>query len=672
MKRKDKITKGRKDKRAGGSLLSVAALLLLFILFSCNNPEENNCVKLPTVESFEALTTGPYTAVVSFSVSSDGDCTLKQVGVCWSTSANPTISLDTKIIIENPVGNSFDVDLTDLQLNTKYYTRAFVTNDRGMSYSNQIQLVTEGLQPPVVGTLVVKERSISNFGAVLQFSIESLGNQPVTSAGVCWSRTPNPIIGQSSFKEITETPGIGLLELEITEFEDNTTYYARAYVQSDAGIGYSEQITFKTLLVDYTVNFNTVITENFAGIGTQYNGQLHLKCSYDDYGITQANLPDLEAKVKKLGSQYVRIFFSSRCWNGDGDHSADEYRTSFYKVVELANATVKVINITYWHDSSPADMPKFAEELYEMIVTRGFTNVKQVTIQNEVNSTSITMDNYQLIYRRLDQELIKLGIRDRIDFVSGDLIDTNRPAWFEYIGKNMSDISQGYSAHCYWNWNDAARPENMQKEIVNCVNDMGANKKPVYLTEFGVRAVSGGNPGLYQGVYPMTETTINARLHLMFIIRGMNRGIAGFVKWDCFRAKYTHTGDQYYCCIGNGTDGYPLLPVYHALRLFTLTSESGWKVVSVSKEVSASRLVTAVKSPDDAQHTIYALNNATAASNMSISGLPPNKTYHVIAWNKTKDILTIEQDLTVAENGVLTAPVSAESMIAITTLQVNL
>lgn len=93
--------------------------------------------------------------------------------------------------------------------------------------------------------------SIINTSNLSSTSIELLGEIIddsgiiVNDHGFCWSTSPNPTILDSH----TEN-GIGngnFLNL-ITELEHSTTYYARAYATNAIGIGYSNEISFTTIL----------------------------------------------------------------------------------------------------------------------------------------------------------------------------------------------------------------------------------------------------------------------------------------------------------------------------------------------------------------------------------------------------------------------------------------
>jgi hypothetical protein len=210
--------------------------------------------------------------------------------------------------------------------------------------------------------------------------------------------------------------------------------------------------------VEFTINQSKTVSTDFAGFGTQYNQNVYSAFSATD-GITTGNIGQLEAKVKALHSQYVRIFFDSKAWPTDPDYSATtaDFMESFAKTVKLAqDAGATTINITYWHTATAARMSAFADVLKGLIAGQGLTAVKEVTIQNEVNSTKMTMDDYKACYASLDTALVARGIRGQVKFVGGDLVQTNQQSWFTYMASNMSDLLAGYSSHIYWDDNDAA------------------------------------------------------------------------------------------------------------------------------------------------------------------------------------------------------------------------
>ena len=85
---------------------------------------------LPAVTTSEISDVRGNSARAGGIVTSNNERTVIALGLCWSTSPNPTTSCNTT--------DSFDEAMTGLLPNTVYYLRAFATNAVGTGYGNQI------------------------------------------------------------------------------------------------------------------------------------------------------------------------------------------------------------------------------------------------------------------------------------------------------------------------------------------------------------------------------------------------------------------------------------------------------------------------------------------------------------------------------------------------------
>ena len=71
-----------------------------------------------------------------------GQFPLTEHGIVWGSSINPTTgSYLGKVSISGGTEGVFDADMTSLTINATYYVRAYVINDAGTSYGNEIQYV---------------------------------------------------------------------------------------------------------------------------------------------------------------------------------------------------------------------------------------------------------------------------------------------------------------------------------------------------------------------------------------------------------------------------------------------------------------------------------------------------------------------------------------------------
>jgi len=95
---------------------------------------------VPSVTT-SSVTPGTTTANGGGNVTSDGGAPVTARGICWSTSANPTLS--NSFTVDGNGTGSFNSSMTGLLPNaTTYYVRAYATNAYGTVYGNQITFQT--------------------------------------------------------------------------------------------------------------------------------------------------------------------------------------------------------------------------------------------------------------------------------------------------------------------------------------------------------------------------------------------------------------------------------------------------------------------------------------------------------------------------------------------------
>lgn len=104
---------------------------------------QDNITASAVIPTLSTTTVGNITATSASSggnISSDGGATVTARGVCWSTSANPTIA-DSKTTDGSGTG-SFTSNLTGLITGTLYYVRSYATNSAGTAYGNEVSFTT--------------------------------------------------------------------------------------------------------------------------------------------------------------------------------------------------------------------------------------------------------------------------------------------------------------------------------------------------------------------------------------------------------------------------------------------------------------------------------------------------------------------------------------------------
>jgi uncharacterized protein (TIGR02145 family) len=201
-------------------------------------------VEFTTTGTAPTVTTGFFSnitttsATVAGNVTSQGSSAVTSRGVCYATSQNPTTA-NTCVASGSGTG-SFSANLTGLTIATRYYARAYATNNAGTSYGGQVEFTTSGLAPTVTTGFV---SNITTTGATVAGNVTSQGSFSVTARGICYATTQNPTTANTC---IASGAGTGSFSANLTELSSATRYYARAYASNSAGISYGSQIEFTT------------------------------------------------------------------------------------------------------------------------------------------------------------------------------------------------------------------------------------------------------------------------------------------------------------------------------------------------------------------------------------------------------------------------------------------
>jgi hypothetical protein len=467
-----------------------------------------------------------------------------------------------------------------------------------------------------------------------------------------------------------------------------------------------------TQVTDAAVNPRTVLMSGFTGFGGQMNMHLYTALNDPSRGFTgnepPKELPDVEAKVEALKPGLVRIFLSPNNYIPEYQNRMD----SFVKTVGLAHRAGAIVNITWWFlERAPGDDPvqqqalmekdmrEFADTLSDLVVNRGYTSVRQITLQNEVNTTWITPELYEQYYRRLDAYLRQAGLREHIAFVGGDLVHNNQEIWFSYLADHMGDVLDGWSVHIYWNYYQTYYMQQRLSDISAIYQSIDpAKRKPISITEYGVRGYktlngepimdvnpyrNGALTNTAAGYYidpdgtmtPITQTVISAFQHAWFALQAVNTGFSGLAKWDLYRAQYDfsyqdHSTIGYLFDPEPGQERWPLRPVYYVVWLMANATGPGWRALGVDRAAGGpeANLITAFAGPSGEQ-TLFALSTDSASASFSIGNLPRRTEFDVRVWNGAGDgAIASAGRVSSTESGVLAVDAPAQSMVCLTTV----
>ena len=225
-------------------------------------------IAIPVLTTSQVSSISPTTAVSGGNITSDNGASVISRGVCWNTSAAPTVS-NTKTS-EPASSGVFTSNIKQLVANTLYYVRAYATNSAGTGYGNELSFTTSQIAIPVISTTAIT--SITQTTAVSGGNISTDNGGSVTARGVCWSTVLNPTLSDSKSSDGT---GSGVFTSSITGLTLGTSYFVRAYATNSAGTRYGNNVSFKTSpLIILLPTITTNDAESITNISTVSGGNI--------------------------------------------------------------------------------------------------------------------------------------------------------------------------------------------------------------------------------------------------------------------------------------------------------------------------------------------------------------------------------------------------------------
>ncbi len=195
---------------------------------------------VPTIVTTQPTNVAYNSATVGGNVTNDGGAEVTERGMVYGTSQNPTTE-DGKVASGSGLGE-FTCDLTALQDGVTYYARAYAINAKGMVYGEEVSFTTKQQFSPTIAT--VEPINVTATSATVGGNVTSDGGAEVTERGIAYATTQNPTTADS---KVTSGSGLGQFTCNLTDLQDGTTYYARAYAINAKGTAYGEVVSLTTL-----------------------------------------------------------------------------------------------------------------------------------------------------------------------------------------------------------------------------------------------------------------------------------------------------------------------------------------------------------------------------------------------------------------------------------------
>ena len=208
---------------------------------------------LPTVTTSEVTDINRTSATVGGEITNDGNADVTERGIVYSTNQKPTI--DNNIVTSGKGSGAFTCNIIGLNTNTTYYVRAYAVNSKGLAYGEEKSFTTTDIGVPTVTTS--SATNISYTSATVGGNVIDDGGANVIERGVVYSTTSNPTISNS---KVSSGIGKDAFTCNLNDLQDGTTYYVRAYAVNSKGIAYSEEESFTTKKIAFSVSSSKQVT----------------------------------------------------------------------------------------------------------------------------------------------------------------------------------------------------------------------------------------------------------------------------------------------------------------------------------------------------------------------------------------------------------------------------
>ncbi|MDB3866116.1 hypothetical protein N9300_01410 [bacterium] len=240
-------------------------LFLAILIIACSDDEGNPCVYNPTLVTDAATnvteTTATLNGVINIVSENCEDPTNTEQGFVYATTIQPTTA-NNKV---NVNGTGISTTLENLEPNTTYYTRTFLTNVFGEFYGNEVSFITGVEQLCEYNLITLEATDITGSSTTLNGTI-SLDEEncefPIIEQGFVYSTEVQPTIADTQ----VNVNGIDVTTT-IENLEPNTTYYVRTFLINNFGEFYGNEISFiSPIRLDFTTAF-TFESSSMYGFG---------------------------------------------------------------------------------------------------------------------------------------------------------------------------------------------------------------------------------------------------------------------------------------------------------------------------------------------------------------------------------------------------------------------
>lgn len=393
-------------------------LLLLITIFGCSNSDNEPGNDDGVV--FLELINNPITSITSSKVRVSAAMPnyqgfeVNEVGFCWSTSSNPSLSDNT--IISDPSFGEFSSNIISLDSNTKYYVKAYAKHRVGITYSNEVSFITQSIDITCQNTFRYDPNSresgttavkTSDGGLVVGFGITEYCNGCITD-------TDAALLKYNSNCE---------LQWQVVLNDPNTNQHPEKIIQdSDGNILISGLLTNVGGLKTFITKFNQsgvliwekIIDENTSDQAERYNNQSLIQTLDGNYALAGNWNPEYFSTDQTSNFSLIKISKEGELLFKENFGSV-EHTEHAWDIVENSNGDLMLVGTgDGMNDSSNIKIMKFTSDgdfLWEKLFSKPNNDyTRSVISTNDGNmiiaawTNSYNIDYFGILLVKIDWE----------------------------------------------------------------------------------------------------------------------------------------------------------------------------------------------------------------------------------------------------------------------------
>ncbi len=404
------------------------ALCLLLALVGCQRDEE---MEMAWVKVSNEVIEPRYESVrISSTISSNA--TIDNVVVILSTT--PKFSSTTRYTMEKQPDGKYSVAIANLTHSTTYYVRYQGSNRWSSLRPTTISEFRTTDTPSIAFVTTSQVTDISYYSASIGGNVTDDGGASVTERGICYSTSTNPTTANT---KIISGSGLGQFKCKLTDLQNETTYYVRAYAINEKGTAYGEEVSFTTLKAPFENGHEYIDL----GLSVKWATMNVGASSPDDYGDYFA-WGETAPKDYYDWSTYTLCKGSSSTltkYNTSSSYGTVDNKTT----LELSDDAARANWGGSWRMPTDAEWTELYEQCIWTWTNQNGVNGYKVTSKSNGNSIFLPAAGY-----REDSWLRNAG---SLGFYWSSSLCTDSPynAWHVYFYSYSSNVSRSDSPrHC--------------------------------------------------------------------------------------------------------------------------------------------------------------------------------------------------------------------------------